>query len=114
MFRCIEFSTRMILAGLAVVNRKRGAVQITFELEAGLAREVFVFGFAILRDLLAEVGKQANRLEVHIEDGISIRQQADRIGCGALAQQEGAATLAPMTRMTARGDPEFTPAIPHG
>ena len=73
----------------AVVNGQGGFVQIALELKAGLANEVFVLRIAVFDGMLAQVGEQANGLEVDVEDGVGIRQQADGVGGGALSQQNG-------------------------
>ena len=71
------------------MNGQGGFVQIAFELKAGLANEVFVLRIAVFDGMLAEIGEQANGLEVDVEDGVGIRQQADGVRGGALSQQNG-------------------------
>ena len=84
------------------MNGEGSAVQVALKLEAGLADELFVFRIAVLGRLLAQVGEQPNRLEIDVEDGVGVRQQADGIGRGALAQQDGGNDCAGMTRTTAK------------
>ena len=64
-------------------------VQIALELEAGLTNEVLVLRIAIFDGMLAEVGEQSNGLEIDVEDGVGVGQQADRIRGSAFSQQNG-------------------------
>ncbi len=66
-----------------------GVVEIALGLEAGLADEFFVFGLAIFGRLFAEIGEEADGLEIDVEDGVGVREQADGIGSGALAEEDG-------------------------
>ena len=71
------------------MNREGRLVQIALEFKAGLPDEILVLRIAFLRRILAEVGEQANGLEVDVEDRVGIGQQADSIGSRSLAQQNG-------------------------
>ena len=71
------------------MNGEGGLVEIALELKAGLADEVLVLRIAILGRMLAEVGEQANGLEIDVEDGVGVGQQADGIGGSAFSQQNG-------------------------
>ena len=68
------------------MNSECGVVEIAFGLETGFAYEVFVFGFTVLRRLLAEIGEKANGFEVDIKNGVGVGEQAHGIGSGTLAQ----------------------------
>ena len=71
------------------MNGQGGFVQVALELKAGLANEVFVLRIAIFDGMLAEVGEQADGLEVDVEDGVGVGQQADGVRGSALSQQNG-------------------------
>jgi hypothetical protein len=44
---------------------------------------------AVFGRMLAEVGEQADGLEVDVEDGVGVRQEADGVRSRALSQQNG-------------------------
>ena len=94
------------------MDRESGSIEIALGLEAGLAHEVFIFRLTILGRLLAEIGKQANWLEVHVEHGVGVGQQADCIRRGAFAQEDGGSDSADYEK-DGKGDPENTPAMSH-
>ena len=55
------------------MNRQGGFIQVAFELEAGLPDEVLILRIAIFNRMLAEVGEQADGLEVDVNDGVGSR-----------------------------------------
>src|ERR1017187_9364280 len=104
---------RLTFGGRAIVNGKGGFIQVTLELETGLADEVLVLRVPLLGRLLAEIGEQANRLQVDIEDCAGIGQQAYHVRSRAAAQQDGGENAADDDNNRDRG-PELVPAISHG
>ena len=98
---------------VAVVDGEGGAVEVALGFKASLADEVFVGGFALLRRLLAEVGEQANGLEVDVENGVGIGEEANSVGCGALAEQDRGGDGAG-DEQDGENDPEDTATMSHG
>ena len=98
---------------MAVMNRQGGAVQIAFKLEASLADEFFVFRLAVLGRVLTQGGEQPDGLQIDVQDGVRVGQEAGGIGRGALADQQGGYDSADNDK-DGEGDPEVTPAISNG
>src|SRR5271166_6626600 len=98
----------------AVVDGERGFVQITLELEAGLAHEVLVLRIALLRGLLAEVGQKSNWFEIDVKDRIRTGQKTDSVRSGVAAQQDGGEDTAGYELDNREGNPQLLSASPHG
>ena len=95
------------------MDGQRGVVEVAFGFEAGLPHEVFKFGFAISGRLLAQVGEQADGFKVDVKDGVSVGQQANGVGGGALAEKDGESDSAEYDK-NGESDPEVTATTSHG
>ena len=96
------------------MNGEGSLVQIALKLEAGLVDEVFVLRIAVLERLLAQVGQKPDGLKVDVENRVGIRQQANRVGRGALSQQDGGDDTAGYDQDNREGDPQLLSASSHG
>ena len=95
------------------MNGNRRVVKIALEVEAGLADKVFVFRLAIRRRILAEIGEQADGLEIDVENRVGIGKKADGIGSSALAEKDGEGD-GTENNEDSEGDPKSTTAMSHG
>ena len=95
------------------MDRNCGVVEVALKFESGLTDELFVFGLAILRRVLAEISEQADRFEIDVEDGVGVGKQADSVRSGALAEEDGESDGSE-NKENSEGDPEGTTTMSHG
>ena len=104
---------RLAMAGSAVVNGESRLVQVALKLKTSLPDEIFVLRIAVLGRLLANVGKQPDRLQVDVEHGVRFGQQAHRIGSRPFSQQNGCNNAA-HDYHERDCNPQLVPAVSHG
>jgi len=95
------------------MNGESGMIEIALGFEASLTNEFVVLRFAVLGRLLAKIGKQANGLEVNVEDGVCVGKQPNGIRSSPLAQQHGGGDGAENNK-DGDYDPECTATTSHG
>jgi len=95
------------------MNCDCSTVEIALKFESGLADKLFVLRLAILCRILAEIGEQANGLEVDVENRVGVGKKADGIRSSTLSEEDGE-TDSSENNEDSEGYRKSTTAMSHG